>query len=1027
MTFQPSIQQQALFDWVKDGSGNAVVSATAGSGKAQPDYSKVLTPRGLVRIDSLCLGDTVITPTGTASVSGIFPQGNKPVFRVHFRDGYYADCCEDHLWTVSRNRGNWKTISLKSILADGLKKSCDMAKYQIPLYPSNMNEALLPLDPYLLGYLIGNGSFKGGVPSVSTHVDDVSEIEQYLNAAMPENCMLSNWRSTSKNGRNCMIKQVEKMNGGNILFEEAKRFNLHQHKHIPIKYLCSSYGQRLSLLQGLMDADGSITKNRTSLSSTDEIVKDGVVQLVQSLGGTAIVSKSFRERTGKWEYSVNVKMHVNPFRLIRKSSKWSFSTKNPPSRYISSVEVLPPASQRCIKLNDGVGLYFTDNYIVTHNTSSILQALQFMEGEVLLCAYSKKIATELQKRIDMMEIPFDCYPTASTLHSVGYKAMRQITNRFDMDDKKVEKIVKKMYGEDPILWNLQTLIVKIVGMWKQRGLGLKGLEPDTDQNLEDLIFTYDLLPDGGLPDAEALKLAIKAARDVMAVSNADTKTIDFSDMIWIPLVYDAAFHRYSWILVDECFVGDTPILTSLSGDWMTIRDMVESEYTGPIVSWKEGVGTVMSRVIGGKKTERKTGLKKISFLKKDMSGKWGELTRRGKFGQPIVVCTEGHMIKTADGWTAAKDLTVGQTVYMETAQPRIASYQHRYKIGSVGLSKLSEIHKGNTKCFVEATVQEVQDYDSKDQYVYDLCVEDTHCYFAHSLLVHNCQDLNPTRRELIRRMVTDNTRVVSVGDRRQAIFGFTGSDNTSMDTIMEVFQARELPLSTSFRCPKAVVAHAQKWVSHIEAFEGAKEGSVTKQDWKHFLENVKAGDAVLCRFTAPLVTGAFTLIKQRIPAKVEGRAIGQSIIDLAKKWKMDDLDALYGRIQNWAVTESQRLITLDREHQVQMLEDKIETLGIMIDEAQAEGVDTQDGLVQFIDKLFGDDLKGVVTFCSAHRSKGLEWDKVWIMGREEFMPAKFAKQNWQIDQENNLIYVAVTRSMNHLVEIPPPPSRRRKR
>ena len=97
MTFQPSIQQQALFDWVKDGSGNAVVSATAGSGKAQPDYSKVLTPRGLVRIDSLCLGDTVITPTGTASVSGIFPQGNKPVFRVHFRDGYYADCCEDHL------------------------------------------------------------------------------------------------------------------------------------------------------------------------------------------------------------------------------------------------------------------------------------------------------------------------------------------------------------------------------------------------------------------------------------------------------------------------------------------------------------------------------------------------------------------------------------------------------------------------------------------------------------------------------------------------------------------------------------------------------------------------------------------------------------------------------------------------------------------------------------------------------------------------------------------------------------------
>src|SRR5690606_18120963 len=95
-----------------------------------------------------------------------------------------------------------------------------------------------------------------------------------------------------------------------------------------------------------------------------------------------------------------------------------------------------------------------------------------------------------------------------------------------------------------------------------------------------------------------------------------------------------------------------------------------------------------------------------------------------------------------------------------------------------------------------------------------------------NVLVDEAQDLNVAQRILIRRMLKEGGRLIAVGDPRQAIYGFRGADSDSFRLIGEEFNATDLPLTVTFRCPKAVVAQAQRYVSHIQAHETAPEGEV---------------------------------------------------------------------------------------------------------------------------------------------------------------------------------------------------------
>lgn len=289
------------------------------------------------------------------------------------------------------------------------------------------------------------------------------------------------------------------------------------------------------------------------------------------------------------------------------------------------------------------------------------------------------------------------------------------------------------------------------------------------------------------------------------------------------------------------------------------------------------------------------------------------------------------------------------------------------------------------------------------------------------VLVDEAQDTNPTRREMCARMLAPGGRLVAVGDPRQAIFGFTGADNDSLDQIRAQFGATTLELSVTYRCPRAVVAVAREYVDHITAADTAPDGQHVEMSHDEMIKFAEPGDAILCRFNKHLVAACFRLIRQGVAARIEGRDIGEGLAALAGRWKVGSLDELSGRLEAWAQREITKAMAKDDEHRAEQIEDQHETMKVLVQRGAEQGITTVGGLQTMIRGMFGDAQEGdaarMVTLSSVHRSKGLEWDRVFVMGRRELMPSPRAKKPWQVAQEINLIYVAVTRAKQTLVDV----------
>lgn len=289
------------------------------------------------------------------------------------------------------------------------------------------------------------------------------------------------------------------------------------------------------------------------------------------------------------------------------------------------------------------------------------------------------------------------------------------------------------------------------------------------------------------------------------------------------------------------------------------------------------------------------------------------------------------------------------------------------------------------------------------------------------VLIDEAQDTNPTRRALAKKMLKPGGRLIAVGDPCQAIFGFTGADNDSLLILEREFDCVRMPLTVTYRCPKAVVEHARNWVSHITAHDSAPNGEVLSADYDDdFFPSVTAGDAVLCRQNKYLVRAFFQFIRDGKAARIEGRAIGQGLSSLAGKWKVKGLDRLVDKLEAYQKKEVEKALLNKQEQRADYITDQVETLMVLIERARATGIDTVEGLRTMIDGMFADNVSddgNMITLCSAHRSKGLEWNRVFLLGREELMPSNFARQAWQKEQERNLIYVAVTRAKQTLVEV----------
>lgn len=290
------------------------------------------------------------------------------------------------------------------------------------------------------------------------------------------------------------------------------------------------------------------------------------------------------------------------------------------------------------------------------------------------------------------------------------------------------------------------------------------------------------------------------------------------------------------------------------------------------------------------------------------------------------------------------------------------------------------------------------------------------------VMVDEAQDTNATRRMLARAMLKPRGRLIAVGDRAQAIYGFTGADNDSLDLIRREFNAIDLPLTTTYRCPKSVVAFAQQWVSHIEAADTAPQGEVSAMSMEQFMEAPAAipglqQAAILCRNTKPLVSLAMQLIRRKVACRVEGRDVAEQLKKLVRRWKVTHTSQLVNRLEAYRVRETEKAIAKKQDSKVEVINDTVDTILVIVDECNANGQQKVEDVAAQIDALFGDNVASMLVLSTIHKSKGREWNDVYWLDRAGLCPSKFARQDWQKQQENNLQYVAATRAQSRLIDL----------
>lgn len=296
------------------------------------------------------------------------------------------------------------------------------------------------------------------------------------------------------------------------------------------------------------------------------------------------------------------------------------------------------------------------------------------------------------------------------------------------------------------------------------------------------------------------------------------------------------------------------------------------------------------------------------------------------------------------------------------------------------------------------------------------------------VLVDECQDLNAAQLELSLMLAGGSGRILAVGDPRQAIMGFAGADNRSYQKIVERLQAKELPLSICYRCPKTHIDLVKQNFPQVplEASESAADGHIEAiaeadlWDAQRHCRLVR-GDMVLSRKTAPLVSLCIKLIARGIAATVKGKAIGEQVKgDLEEIGKMpgfqyENFNAAVSAYRQAKVIRYRRL---DNEEQLtEALNDKLEALQTIY-KSQPQSSCLQH-LADYIDSLFSDE-HSPITLSTCHRAKGLEGDRIFILKPED-MPMTWRNQlDWQKEQEDNLLYVALTRSKAELFVVGKP-------
>ncbi|HEY7349738.1 MAG TPA: DEAD/DEAH box helicase [Ktedonobacterales bacterium] len=412
---------------------SVLVAAPTGTGKALEATTPVLTPTGWKAIGDLRIGDLVIGANGQpVKVTGSYPQGKRPAYRVTFTDRVSVVCDLDHLWAVNtksrqHDKLPWRVLTLRQILAEGLTDGLGRRHF-IPLvkpvefpksepadeerlvaavrqragltqralsrrlgvsqgyvahretgrrtataeYQRAVAEAVatIPqrhLHPYLLGLLLGDGGFS----TSALHFTSADhELIESVRTLLPEGATLRkvmgspyDWYilSSQPGTRNPAVAELRSLG---LMGHRAEG------KFIPHVYKFAPATERLALLQGLLDSDGSVGISGADLEYTtvSATLAEDVAFLVRSLGGRTRIRQKSTGFQKAYRQNIILPAGITPFALQRKAERYQARLRHNPCRAIAAIEPQGEAEMVCISVDAPDGLYVIDGFVVTHNT-----------------------------------------------------------------------------------------------------------------------------------------------------------------------------------------------------------------------------------------------------------------------------------------------------------------------------------------------------------------------------------------------------------------------------------------------------------------------------------------------------------------------------------------------------------------------------------------------------------------------------------------------------------------------------------
>ena len=469
-----------------------VIVGPSSFGKAQSLTSRILTPSGYKLMGDMQVGDLVIGRDGQPhKVTGVFPQGKRPIYEVTFSNGTSCECDIEHLWSVNslkqRRRKKYSSarkrkvympdktytvMSLSEIMKEGFIKR-RQKNFKVPVVSKvYFNKQDIPLDPYLVGYYIGDGCFSR--KTISVGMTDYEEVSQILESILGED-MHTHFYENRKIWSVSIVGKSRKTIQ-HLFDKDIKSYD----KEIPIEYIFNDIDTRIALLQGLMDSDGCANKTGScEFASKSKKLAEQVQFLVRSLGGFASIKESkasyFSKKYGRQidcgkRYRVTISLcdsSVKLFRLERKQQNVIYRTRLNSSLFMTGARFLREDDAQCIMVDSDEHLYITEDFIVTHNTSltTAIASHAASEGfKVLQIIFEDRV-----KQIQRKHIARIVGIEAKDLSKDGFKErVREQLETYEKENpgrfealKKNLRIVRFPSGEKTA-WDIERYIKKLI-------------------------------------------------------------------------------------------------------------------------------------------------------------------------------------------------------------------------------------------------------------------------------------------------------------------------------------------------------------------------------------------------------------------------------------------------------------------------------------------------------------------------------------------------------------------------------------